>query len=94
MISLSLTGAITAAVLFVVGYVYWQIHKIKARAQQLARANAELTTQNQQLKTEKVIIEKQVKNYKVKQKNDETTNSLGRDAIIDELRQNGDLRAE
>ena len=94
MISLSLTGAITAAVLVVVGYVYWQIHKIKAHAQELARANAELTTQNQQLKTEKVIIEKQVKNYKVKQKNDETTNSLGRHAVIDELRQNGDLRAE
>lgn len=94
MTNLTLLGALGALVLAIIAYVYWQIRKIKVRAKNLAIANAELTTQNHQLKTEKAVVEQQVKNYKVKQKNDETTHSLDRDAVIGELRQNDDLRAE
>ncbi len=94
MTNLTLLGALGALVLAIIAYVYWQIRKIKVRAKNLAIANAELTTQNHQLKTEKAVVEQQVKNYKVKQKNDETTHSLDRDAVISELRQNDDLRAE
>lgn len=94
MTNLTLLGALGALVLAIFAYVYWQIRKIKVRAKNLAIANAELTTQNHQLKTEKAVVEQQVKNYKVKQKNDETTHSLDRDAVISELRQNDDLRAE
>ena len=92
--NLTLLGALGALVLAIIACVYWQIRKIKVRAKNLAIANAELTTQNHQLKTEKAVVEQQVKNYKVKQKNDETTHSLDRDAVISELRQNDDLRAE
>ena len=94
MTNLTLLGALGALVLAIIAYVYWQIRKIKGRAKNLAIANAELTTQNHQLKTEKAVVEQQVKNYKVKQKNDETTHSLDRDAVISELRENDDLRAE
>ena len=94
MTNLTLLGALGALVLAIFAYVYWQIRKIKVRAKNLALANAELTTQNHQLKTEKAVVEQQVKNYKVKQKNDETTHSLDRDAVISELRENDDLRAE
>jgi len=94
MTNLTLLGALGALVLAIIACVYWQIRKIKVRAKNLAIANAELTTQNHQLKTEKAVVEQQVKNYKVKQKNDETTHSLDRDAVIGELRQNDDLRAE
>nr|DAN20509.1 MAG TPA: Protein of unknown function (DUF2681) [Caudoviricetes sp.] len=94
MTNLTLLGALGALVLAIIAYVYWQIRKIKVRAKNLAIANAELTTQNHQLKTEKAVVEQQVKNYKVKQKNDETTHSLDRDAVISELRENDDLRAE
>ena len=94
MTNLTLLGALGALVLAIIACVYWQIRKIKVRAKNLAIANAELTTQNHQLKTEKAVVELQVKNYKVKQKNDETTHSLDRDAVISELRQNDDLRAE
>ena len=94
MTNLTLLGALGALVLAIFAYVYWQIRKIKVRAKNLAIANAELTTQNHQLKTEKAVVEQQVKNYKVKQKNDETTHSLDRDAVIGELRENDDLRAE
>nr|DAS55001.1 MAG TPA: Protein of unknown function (DUF2681) [Caudoviricetes sp.]DAU49407.1 MAG TPA: Protein of unknown function (DUF2681) [Caudoviricetes sp.] len=94
MTNLTLLGALGALVLAIIACVYWQIRKIKVRAKNLAIANAELTTQNHQLKTEKAVVEQQVKNYKVKQKNDETTHSLDRDAVISELRQNDDLRAE
>ena len=94
MTNLTLLGALGALVLAIIAGVYWQIRKIKVRAKNLAIANAELTTQNHQLKTEKAVVEQQVKNYKVKQKNDETTHSLDRDAVIGELRQNDDLRAE
>ena len=80
--------------LAIFAYVYWQIRKIKVRAKNLAIANAELTTQNHQLKTEKAVVEQQVKNYKVKQINDETTHGLDRDAVISELRENNDLRPE
>lgn len=94
MTNLTLLGALGALVLAIIAYVYWQIRKIKVRAKNLAIANAELTTQNHQLKTEKAVVEQQVKNYKVKQQNDETTHSLDRDAVISELRENNDLRAE
>lgn len=94
MTNLTLLGALGALVLAIIAYVYWQIRKIKVRAKNLAIANAELTTQNHQLKTEKAVVEQQVKNYKVKQKYDETTHSLDRDAVISELRENNDLRAE
>ncbi len=94
MTNLTLLGALGALVLAIIAYVYWQIRKIKVRAKNLALANAELTTQNHQLKTEKAVVEQQVKNYKVKQKIDETTHSLDRDAVISELRENNDLRAE
>ena len=92
--NLTLLGALGALVLAIIAYVYWQIRKIKVRAKNLALANAELTTQNHQLKTEKAVVEQQVKNYKVKQKNDETTHGLDRNAVISELRENNDLRAE
>lgn len=94
MTNLTLLGALGALVLAIFAYVYWQIRKIKVRAKNLALANAELTTQNHQLKTEKAVVEQQVKNYKVKQKIDETTHSLDRNAVISELRENDDLRAE
>ena len=105
MTNLTLLGALGALVLAIIACVYWQIRKIKVRAKNLAIANAdvsalrrpddaELTTQNHQLKTEKAVVEQQVKNYKVKQKNDETTHGLDRNAVISELRENGDLRAE
>lgn len=94
MTNLTLLGALGALVLAIFAYVYWQIRKIKVRAKNLAIANAELTTQNHQLKTEKAVVEQQVKNYKVKQKNDETTHGLDRNAVISELRENDDLRAE
>lgn len=94
MTNLTLLGALGALVLAIIAYVYWQIRKIKVRAKNLALANAELTTQNHQLKTEKAVVEQQVKNYKVKQKNDETTHGLDRNAVISELRENDDLRAE
>lgn len=94
MMNLTLLGALGALVLAIIAYVYWQIRKIKVRAKNLALANAELTTQNHQLKTEKAVVEQQVKNYKVKQKNDETTHGLDRNAVISELRENNDLRAE
>ena len=94
MTNLTLLGALGALVLAIFAYVYWQIRKIKVRAKNLALANAELTTQNHQLKTEKAVVEQQVKNYKVKQQNDETTHGLDRNAVISELRENDDLRAE
>lgn len=94
MTNLTLLGALGALVLAIIACVYWQIRKIKVRAKNLAIANAELTTQNHQLKTEKAVVEQQVKNYKVKQKNDETTHGLDRNAVINELRENDDLRAE
>ena len=94
MTNLTLLGALGALVLAIIACVYWQIRKIKVRAKNLAIANAELTTQNHQLKTEKAVVEQQVKNYKVKQKIDETTHSLDRNAVISELRENDDLRAE
>nr|DAX49496.1 MAG TPA: Protein of unknown function (DUF2681) [Caudoviricetes sp.] len=94
MTNLTLLGALGALVLAIFAYVYWQIRKIKVRAKNLAIANAELTTQNHQLKTEKAVVEQQVKNYKVKQINDETTHGLDRDAVISELRENNDLRPE
>lgn len=94
MINLSLIGALGAVILAVIGYVYLKIRRIKSHAESLSRANAELTTKNEQLKTEKAVVEKQVKNYKVKQKNDETTHTLGHDTVVDELRKNNDLRAE
>lgn len=94
MTNLTLLGALGALVLAIFAYVYWQIRKIKVRAKNLALANAELTTQNHQLKTEKAVVEQQIKNYKVKQKNDETTHGLDRNAVISELRENDDLRAE
>ena len=94
MTNLTLLGALGALVLAIIACVYWQIRKIKVRAKNLALANAELTTQNHQLKTEKAVVEQQVKNYKVKQKNDETTHGLDRDAVISELRENNDLRPE
>ena len=94
MTNLTLLGALGALVLAIIACVYWQIRKIKVRAKNLAIANAELTTQNHQLKTEKAVVEQQVKNYKVKQKNDETTRGLDRNAVISELRENDDLRAE
>jgi hypothetical protein len=94
MTNLTLLGALGALILAIFAYVYWQIRKIKVRAKNLAIANAELTTQNHQLKTEKAVVEQQVKNYKVKQKNDETTHGLDRNAVISELRENDDLRAE
>ena len=94
MTNLTLLGALGALVLAIFAYVYWQIRKIKVRAKNLALANAELTTQNHQLKTEKAVVEQQVKNYKVKKINDETTHGLDRDAVISELRENNDLRPE
>lgn len=94
MTNLTLLGALGALVLAIIACVYWQIRKIKVRAKNLAIANAELTTQNHQLKTEKAVVEQQVKNYKVKQRNDETTHGLDRDAVISELRENNDLRPE
>lgn len=94
MINLTMIGAIGALILAVVGYVYYKVHKIKVRAEKLSRANIELTQRNQQLLSEKAVVEKQVKNFKVKQKHEENTHSLGRDGILDELRQNNDIRPD
>lgn len=94
MINLSLIGALGAVILTIIGYVYFKIRRIKSHAESLSRANAELTTKNEQLKTEKAVVEQQVKNFKVKKINDETTHTLDHNTVVDELRKNNDLRAE
>lgn len=94
MINLTMMATVGALILAVVGYVYYKVHKIKVRAEKLSRANIELTQRNQQLLSEKAVVEKQVKNFKVKQKHEENTHSLGRDGIVDELRQNNDIRPD
>lgn len=94
MINLTMMATVGALILAVVGYVYYKVHKIKVRAEKLSRANIELTQRNQQLLSEKAVVEKQVKNFKVKQKHEENTNSLGRDGIVAELRQNNDIRPD
>ncbi|EHK89833.1 DUF2681 domain-containing protein [Aggregatibacter actinomycetemcomitans] len=91
---IGLFGTFGAVVLIVLVYAKWRVNKAKQQVDNIMRANIKLLGENMQLKNEKAVVEKQVKNYKVKQKNDETTNSLGRDAVIDELRENGDLRSE
>lgn len=93
MINLTMMATVGALILAVVGYVYYKVHKIKVRAEKLSRANIELTQRNQQLISEKAVVEKQVKNFQVKQKHEENTHSLGRDGILDELRQNNDIRS-
>lgn len=94
MINLTMMATVSALILAVVGYVYYKVHKIKVRAEKLSRANIELTQRNQQLLSEKAVVEKQVKNYQVKQKHEEKTHSLGRDGIVSELRQNNDIRPD
>ncbi|NYA27592.1 DUF2681 domain-containing protein [Haemophilus haemolyticus] len=94
MINLNLFGALGVIVLIVFFYAKWKIYKAKQQVDNIMRANLKLLSENNQLKTEKAVVEQQVKNYKVKQKNDETTHSLGRDSVVDELRKNNDLRAE
>ena len=87
-------ATVGALILAVISYVYYKVHKIKVRAEKLSRANIELTQRNQQLISEKAVVEKQVKNFQVKQKHEENTNSLGRDGIVSELRQNNDIRPD
>nr|DAT47680.1 MAG TPA: Protein of unknown function (DUF2681) [Caudoviricetes sp.] len=94
MINLTMMATVGALILAVVGYVYYKVHKIKVRAEKLSRANIELTQRNQQLLSEKAVVEKQVKNFQVKQKHEENTHSLGRDGIVAELRQNNDIRPD
>lgn len=94
MINLTMMATVGALILAVVGYVYYKVHKIKVRAEKLSRANIELTQRNQQLISEKAVVEKQVKNFQVKQKHEENTHSLGRDGIVSELRQNNDIRPD
>ena len=94
MINLTMMATVGALILAVVGYVYYKVHKIKVRAEKLSRANIELTQRNQQLLSEKAVVEKQVKNFQVKQKHEENTHSLGRDGIVGELRQNNDIRPD
>ncbi|AAP95118.1 hypothetical protein A6046_03300 [[Haemophilus] ducreyi] len=94
MINLSMLGGFAIAVLILVGYVYWRVQKARRRERALADALEKMTQQNEQLKTEKAVAEKQVKNYKVKQRNEENANSLNRDSIIDGLRENNDLRPD
>ena len=93
MINLTMMATVGALILAVISYVYYKVHKIKVRAEKLSRANIELTQRNQQLISEKAVVEKQVKNFQVKQKHEENTHSLGRDGILDELRQNNDIRS-
>ncbi|WP_109083233.1 DUF2681 domain-containing protein [Aggregatibacter kilianii] len=94
MINLNLFGALGAIVLIVFVYAKWKIHKAKQQVDNIMRANLKLLSENNQLKTEKAVVEQQVKNYKVKQKYDETTNTLDRNTVVDELRKNNDLRSK
>ncbi|MCK9111011.1 DUF2681 domain-containing protein [Haemophilus influenzae] len=94
MINLNLFGALGVIVLIVFVYAKWKIHKAKQQVDNIMRANLKLLSENNQLKTEKAVVEQQVKNYKVKQKHEENTHSLGRDGIVSELRQNNDIRPD
>nr|DAU57470.1 MAG TPA: Protein of unknown function (DUF2681) [Caudoviricetes sp.] len=94
MINLNLFGALGVIVLIVFVYAKWKIHKAKQQVDNIMRANLKLLSENNQLKTEKAVVEQQVKNYKVKQKHEENTHSLGRDGIVAELRQNNDIRPD
>lgn len=64
MINLTMIGAIGALILAVISYVYYKVHKIKVRAEKLSRANIELTQRNQQLLSEKAVIENKLKIFR------------------------------
>lgn len=54
--------------------------------------NEALTQKNEQLKTAKAVAETKVKNYQVRQKNEERINATSHDGVIDRLHADGDLR--
>ncbi len=56
------------------------------------KKNEALTQKNEQLKTAKAVAETKVKNYQVRQKNEEHVNATSRDGVIDRLHADGDLR--
>lgn len=94
MINLNLFGALGAIVLIVFVYAKWKIHKAKQQVDNIMRANLKLLSENNELKTEKAVVEQQVKNFNVKKINDETTHTLDHNTVVDELRKNKDLRCE
>ncbi|KMK51471.1 hypothetical protein RO21_06035 [[Actinobacillus] muris] len=74
--------------LCIVGWCLWQSRKANALAKKLA----EQTAYNQQLQTEKAVVETQLKHHEVRKQNEENVISLDRKRIIDRLHTNADLR--
>lgn len=74
--------------LCIIGWCLWQSRKTNALTKKLA----EQTAYNQQLQTEKTVVETQLKHHEVRKKNEENAISLDRERIIDRLHTNADLR--
>ena len=92
MFELKFMAIIGVTVLAIAGWVWLKIRQAQRHAAELEKANQWLNAENDKLKVQKATIESQVKNYKVKQKNEESSHSLSRESVIDGLHANNDLR--
>ena len=67
------------------GYLYLRLRQSQKQAQRLQQEKAPL-------QTEKAVAETKVKNYQVKQKNEENLISRSRTSLLERMHHDGDLR--
>ncbi|WP_329505714.1 DUF2681 domain-containing protein [Haemophilus parainfluenzae] len=67
------------------GYLYLRLRQSQKQA-------ATLQKEKEQLKTQKAVAETKVKNYQVKQKNEENLISRNRTSLLERMHHDGDLR--
>lgn len=67
------------------GYLLLRLRQSRKQAEALQK-------QNEQLQAQKAVAETKVKNYQVKQKNEENLISRSRTSLLERLHNDGDLR--
>ncbi|WP_439240905.1 DUF2681 domain-containing protein [Lonepinella sp. BR2474] len=88
--NLILIGIVLALIGVAVGWFKWFM--ASREVERLLETTATLEEEKAALQQQKAVVETQVKHYQVKQKNEESTRHLERDAVIEQLYAEGDLR--
>ncbi|MDG4949153.1 DUF2681 domain-containing protein [Actinobacillus equuli] len=92
MVSLTLAVIIGAFLLCIVAWFKWQAYQAELKVTEYKQANEDLAAKNEQLQVDKTVAETQVKHHNVRKQNEENSLNADRNAVLDRLQSNADLR--
>lgn len=92
MLGLTIPAVIGVLITAIAAWFKWQAHRAEKQAVEFARKNAKLEAEKAELKTQNAVAKTQIKNYQTRTKNEAITRTDDRDALLERMQANADLR--